>query len=192
MILPPPPRSGHQLVVFLIDATVRDQWPATAMDHVVDMANRSLAAPNHHFAWVVFDTIARALHGWADTVTGRAVTDIVRQLSTDPVTTPSALDAGLAAGYQLSRSFLDQRDDGLPATVDLLAMIGSAGDCRGESHPEVASDSRIQLAVATCGEPGPAPADIDLTRVAGPELGVVWVAARQRMAGRRRPHLVLG
>ena len=193
MILPPPPRSAHQLVVFLVDGTLRDQhWPAAAVDHVVTMAHRCLAASNHHFAWVVFDTTATAVRRWTDAVSGTSLADTVRQLPPGPTGEPATLDAGLAAAYQLSRSFLDQYDDGLPATVDLLAVIGSGGDCQGAGHAEIASDCRVQLAVASFGTPGPSPPGLDLTAVDGPELGPVWLAARQRMAGRRRPHLVLG
>ncbi|MFY1619129.1 hypothetical protein [Micromonospora sp. WMMD736] len=193
MILPPPPRSGHELVVFLVDGSVVHQpWLAAGVDGVVAAARRSPAAPNHGFAWVLLDTTVRGLCGWQGQLSGRALAGTARRLLTGPAASPAALDAGLAAAYQMARSFLDQRDDGLPAAVDLLAVLGPHGDCRGPGHTEVASDYRVQLAIAGYGEPGPAPDGLDHTRISGPDLVAVWTAARSRNAARRRPRLVLG
>ncbi|WP_406074709.1 hypothetical protein [Micromonospora sp. NBC_01638] len=196
MILPPPPRSAHELVVFLVDAAVTHQpWLAAGVDRVVTGARRSLAAPNHHFAWVLFDSTIRAVHPEEVAVSGTAIVTTARRLL--PVNpAPTALDGGLAAAYDLARSFLDRRDDGLPRAVDLLAVVGPGGDCGGEEHAAIASDPRIQLAVVTYGGPGPTPAGLDVTALPDPpddpDLGSAWIAARCRTAGRRRPCLVLG
>jgi hypothetical protein len=157
MTPPAAPRSAHQLLIFVVQTPLASHPPVLrAIRMVVETIWKPPASAHSEFGWVLFDRVAQAVRPGTPGPPGAALATYADRAlkQTDPAAQNGAavLDAGLAAAYQLAADFIADRQDGLPVTVDLLAVTGVGCDRAAPALDEIASDRRIQLTLASYGE----------------------------------------
>lgn len=178
------PVSAHDLVVFVVPTHLGDAVER-AVDDVVGHAGNG----NTAFGWVAFDTRSRALYPPAPWLSGT----LLRAHCTAP-DGPTALAAGVTTAVDLAHQFIADHRDGLPVSVDLLAVGDARCHCDGAAMPEPGSGV-IRGGIVLHDQPTPSGLPLYLRSVMAEswsQIGLLWTLLRQRQRVLRRPASMLG